>query len=50
MGAHIALGDKVGLEGHLGHYWGFASAKDAGAEVKWQPSGIESAVGFAFKL
>jgi hypothetical protein len=50
MGAHVALGDKVGLEGHLGHYWGFASAKDAGAKVSWTPSGIESAVGFAFKL
>ena len=50
MGAHIALGDKVGLEGHLGHYWGFAKADDAGAKVSWSPSGFESAVGLSFKL
>ena len=50
MGAHIALSNSIGLAGHLGHYWGFASAEDAGAEVSWSPSGIESAVGFSFKL
>ena len=50
LGAHIALGDKVGLEGHLGHYFGHASAEDAGAKVSWSPSGIESAVGLSFKL
>ncbi len=50
MGAHIALGDKVGLEGSIGHYFGFASAKDAGAKANWSPSGTESAVGLAFKL
>jgi hypothetical protein len=50
MGAHVALSDKVGLEGHLGHYWGFAKADDAGAKASWQPSGVESAVGLSFKL
>jgi hypothetical protein len=50
MGAHIALGNSVGLEGHIGHYFGTASAKDTGAEAKWSPSGTESAVGLAFKF
>ena len=50
LGAHVALGDKVALEGHLGHYLGVATAKEAGAEASWSPSGIESAVGIAFKL
>jgi hypothetical protein len=50
MGAHVALGNTVALEGHLGHYLGKATAKDTGAEVSWSPSGIESAVGIAFKL
>ena len=50
LGAHVFLGDSFGLEGHLGHYFGFASAKDAGAEASWNPSGIESAVGISFKL
>ena len=50
MGANVALGNTVGLEGHIGHYFGTASAKDAGAEVKWSPSGTESAVGLSFKF
>jgi hypothetical protein len=50
MGAHVALGNTVGLEGHIGHYFGTASAKDTGAEVKWSPSGTESAVGLSFKF
>jgi hypothetical protein len=50
MGAHVALSDGVGLTGHLGHYLGFANATDTGAKVNWTPSGIESAVGFAFKF
>jgi len=50
MGAHVALGNTVGLEGHIGHYFGTASAKDAGAEVMWSPSGTESAVGLAFQF
>lgn len=50
MGAHVALGSSFGLEGHVGHYFGTASAEDAGAEVSWTPSGFESAVGISFKL
>jgi len=50
LGAHVALGSSFGLEGHIGHYFGTASAEDEGAEVSWTPSGIESAVGIAFKL
>lgn len=50
MGAHVALGNSVGLEGHIGHYFGFSSATDTGAKVNWSPSGTESAVGLAFKF
>jgi hypothetical protein len=50
MGAHVFLGDSFGLEGHIGHYLGFANAEEAGAEASWTPSGIESAVGISFKL
>ncbi len=50
MGANIALGDSFGLEGHIGHYFGFANAKDTGARASWTPSGLESAAGFAFKF
>jgi hypothetical protein len=50
LGAHVALSNSVGLEGHIGHYFGHASAEDAGAEVSWSPSGIESAVGLSFKI
>lgn len=50
MGANIALSDGVGLAGHIGHYLGFANAKDAGAKASWTPSGVESAVGLAFKF
>lgn len=50
MGANIALGDSFGLEGHIGHYFGFANAKDTGAKASWTPSGLESAAGLAFKF
>lgn len=50
MGAHVALGNSVGLEGHIGHYLGHATATDTGAKATWSPSGTESAVGFAFKF
>lgn len=50
MGAHVSLSDAIGLEGHIGHYLGFAKATDTGAKVNWTPSGVESAVGFAFKF
>jgi len=50
LGAHVGLSNSIGLEGHIGHYFGHASAEDAGAEVSWSPSGIESAVGLSFKL
>jgi hypothetical protein len=51
LGAHVGLGDRVALEGHIGHYVGHASATDDdGSKASWMPSGTESAVGFAFKL
>jgi hypothetical protein len=50
MGAHVALSESVGLNGHLGGYIGRASADDAGAEATWSPTGNEGAVGLAFKF
>jgi hypothetical protein len=50
IGANVALSDGVGLEGHIGHYVGHASATDDGSKASWMPSGTESAVGFAFKF
>src|SRR5262249_21312739 len=42
LGAHVALGSKVALQGHLGHYLGKASAEEDGAKASWSPTGIES--------
>ena len=48
IGAQIMLGKSVGLIGHLGQYWGYASADQDGAKTKWLPSGSEGAMGFGF--
>lgn len=48
FGAHVKLGESVGLMGQVGHHLGHASAKDAGAEAKWWPSGWDGAGGLAF--
>lgn len=48
MGVHIALSDMVGLNAHMGHYVGRASAEDDGAEASWTPSGNDGAFGLAF--
>ena len=45
MGAHVALSNSLGLIGHIGHYWGSASAKDSGAEATWSASGNDGAMG-----
>jgi hypothetical protein len=50
MGAHVELSNSVGLIGSIGHYWGHASADDAGAEVSWSASGNDGAMGFSFKF
>jgi len=48
IGAHILLGENFGLMGHIGQYWGYATASEGGAETKWLPSGSEGAMGFSF--
>lgn len=50
IGANIAIGENFGLIGHVGQYWGYASAKEGGADTKWLPSGSEGAMGFAFSF
>ena len=50
LGAHIGLSEKIGLIGHIGHYWGSAHAEDAGAEVDWSTSGNDGAMGLALKF
>ena len=48
IGAHIALSESFGLNGHIGGYIGRASAEDANAEASWTPSGNDGALGIAF--
>jgi hypothetical protein len=48
IGAQIMMGQNLGLMGHIGQYWGYASAKEGGAETKWLPSGSEGGMGFTF--
>jgi hypothetical protein len=48
MGAHILIGENFGLMGHLGQYWGYATASDGAMETKWLPSSSEGAMGFSF--
>ncbi len=48
VGAHILLGQNLGLIGHIGQYWGYGSASEGGAKTKWLPSGSEGAMGFSF--
>lgn len=48
IGAHILIGENFGLMGHLGQYWGYATASDGAMETKWLPSSSEGAMGFSF--
>ncbi|MEO6461743.1 MAG: outer membrane beta-barrel protein [Candidatus Eisenbacteria bacterium] len=48
MGAHISLSESFGLNAHMGHFIGKASADDNGAEASWTPSGNDGAIGVAF--
>lgn len=48
IGTHILMGQNFGLIGHIGQYWGYATASDGDAETKWLPSGSEGAMGFSF--
>lgn len=48
MGATMMLGESVGLTGHVGHRFGYASAEDAGAKATWWPSSMEASGGMVF--
>jgi hypothetical protein len=48
IGAHILIGQNFGLIGHVGQYWGYATASEGDAKTKWLPSGSEGAMGFTF--
>jgi len=48
IGAHILIGENFGLIGHIGQYWGYATASEGEMETKWLPSGSEGAMGFSF--
>jgi len=48
IGAHILISQNFGLIGHIGQYWGYASASKGDATTKWLPSGSEGAMGFSF--
>ena len=48
IGAQIMMGQNLGLMGHIGQYWGYATASEGDAETKWLPSGSEGAMGFTF--
>jgi len=48
IGANIAIGENFGLIGHIGQYWGYATASEGAADTKWLPSGSEGAMGFGF--
>lgn len=48
FGAQIAIGENFGLIGHIGQYWGYATADKGEAKTKWLPSGTEGAMGFSF--
>jgi hypothetical protein len=45
IGAHVALSETFGLNGHLGGYIGHASAEDSGAKASWWPTGNDGSVG-----
>jgi hypothetical protein len=48
IGAHIVVGQNFGIIGHVGQYWGYATAEDGAMKTKWLPSGSEGAMGFSF--
>jgi len=50
IGVMLNWGESFGMAGQVGHYWGYASAKDAGAEAKFTPSGANAAMGVFFSF
>ncbi len=50
IGVYLPMGESFGITGELGRYWAYASAKQAGAQSKWLPSGSTGSMGFAFSF
>lgn len=51
IGLHVKMGESAGVFAQLGHYFGYATAKDEtdeDAKAKWWPSGHDGAAGLAF--
>lgn len=48
IGGLMTIGRSWGLTGHVGHRIGYATAKQAGAETTWWPSGFEGSGGLVF--
>lgn len=48
IGTQIMLGQSIGLIGHIGQYWGYATAKEGAMKTKWIPSASEGAMGISF--
>jgi len=51
IGVHVRMNERVGVFGQLGHYFGYATAKDKtdkDAKATWWPSGHDGAAGVAF--
>lgn len=48
LGMMLNWGQSFGMVGQIGHYWGYASAKDTGAEAKFTPSGPNAGMGVFF--
>ncbi len=50
IGAHLKWTDSIGMFAQLGHFIGYASAKENGAKATWWASGHDGAGGIAFNF
>ena len=48
LGAMMNWTETFGMVGHYGHYFGYSSAKEKGAQAKWTASGPDGSMGFFF--
>ena len=48
LGGIMMLGEYVGLTGHIGGRYGYASVEEQGAKATWWPSSVEAATGLVY--
>jgi hypothetical protein len=48
LGGTMWLSEHVGLTGHVGGRYGYASVEEQGAKASWWPSSMESSVGLLY--